>query len=31
MQVKQGYKEWGLPEEVLEEALSWSKENTKTG
>jgi gamma-glutamylcyclotransferase (GGCT)/AIG2-like uncharacterized protein YtfP len=27
MQVKQGYKEWGLPEEVLEEALVWSKEN----
>ncbi len=29
MQVKQGYKEWGLPEEVLEEALAWSAENTK--
>ncbi len=29
MQVKQGYKEWGLPEEVLEEALEWSKVNTK--
>jgi gamma-glutamylcyclotransferase (GGCT)/AIG2-like uncharacterized protein YtfP len=28
MQVKQGYKEWGLPEEVLEEALKWSEENT---
>jgi len=27
--VKQGYKEWGLPEEVLEEALSWSVENSK--
>ena len=26
MQVKQGYKEWGLPEEVLEEALKWSEE-----
>jgi len=26
MQVKQGYKEWGLPEEVLEEALAWSQE-----
>ena len=25
MQVKQGYKEWGLPEEVLEEALEFSK------
>ncbi len=25
MQVKQGYKEWGLPEEVLEEALEYSK------
>ncbi|HET9869244.1 MAG TPA: gamma-glutamylcyclotransferase family protein [bacterium] len=24
MQVKQGYKEWGLPEEVLEEALAFS-------
>jgi cation transport regulator ChaC len=24
MQVKQGYKEWGLPEEVLEEALKYS-------
>lgn len=30
LQVKQGYKEWGLPEEVLEEALEWSKGNTKT-
>ena len=29
MQVRQGYKEWGLPEEVLEEALAWSAENTK--
>jgi len=29
MQVKQGYKEWGLPEEVLEEALKWSEENSK--
>ena len=28
LQVKQGYKEWGLPEEVLEEALAWSKENS---
>ena len=28
MQVKQGYKEWGLPEEVLEEALAWSKEKS---
>jgi hypothetical protein len=28
MQVKQGYKEWGLPEEVLEEALAWSKEHS---
>jgi gamma-glutamylcyclotransferase (GGCT)/AIG2-like uncharacterized protein YtfP len=28
MQVKQGYKEWGLPEEVLEEALAWSEENS---
>ena len=27
MQVRQGYKEWGLPEEVLEEGLSLSKEN----
>ena len=27
MQVKQGYKEWGLPEEVLEEALRWSEES----
>ena len=26
MQVKQGYKEWGLPEEVLEEALAWSSQ-----
>jgi cation transport regulator ChaC len=26
MQVKQGYKEWGLPEEVLEEALKWSSD-----
>ena len=25
MQVKQGYKEWGLPEEVLEEALAFSE------
>ena len=25
MQVKQGYREWGLPEEVLEEALEFSK------
>jgi len=24
MQVKQSYKEWGLPEEVLEDALKWS-------
>ena len=24
MQVRQGYKEWGLPEEVLEEALAYS-------
>lgn len=29
MQVKQGYKEWGLPEEVLEEALEWSKEASR--
>lgn len=29
LQVKQGYKEWGLPEEVLEEALAWSKGNTQ--
>ena len=29
LQVKQGYKEWGLPEEVLEEAVAWSKENSK--
>ncbi len=29
LQVKQGYKEWGLPEEVLEEALAWSEENLK--
>ncbi len=28
-QVKQGYKEWGLPEEVLEEALAFSLENSK--
>ena len=28
MQVKQGYKEWGLPEEVLEEALAWSEANS---
>ena len=28
MQVKQGYKEWGLPEEVLEEAMKWSEENS---
>jgi cation transport regulator ChaC len=27
-QVKQGYKEWGLPQEVLEEALEWSGENS---
>ncbi len=27
LQVKQGYKEWGLPEEVLEEALEWSRRN----
>ena len=27
LQVKQGYKEWGLPEEVLEEAIEWSKAN----
>ena len=27
MQVKQGYKEWGLPEEVLEEAMKWSEES----
>ncbi len=26
-QVKQGYKEWGLPEEIFEEALKWSAEN----
>lgn len=25
MQVKQGYKEWGLPEETLEEAVEYSK------
>ena len=25
MQVKQGYREWGLPEEVLDEALEYSK------
>jgi len=25
LQVKQGYKEWGLPEEVLEEALAFSE------
>ena len=30
MQVKQGYKEWGLPEEVLEEAVKWSEENSRT-
>lgn len=29
LQVKQGYKEWGLPEEVLEEAVAWSKGNSK--
>lgn len=29
LQVKQGYKEWGLPEEVLEEALAWCRENSK--
>ena len=29
LQVKQGYKEWGLPEEVLEEAVEWSKANSK--
>ena len=29
MQVKQGYKEWGLPEEMLEEAMEWSEENSK--
>lgn len=28
LQVKQGYKEWGLPEEVLEEAVIWSIENS---
>lgn len=28
MQVKQGYKEWGLPEEVLEEAVEYSKNNS---
>ncbi len=28
MQVKQGYKEWGLPEETLEEALKWSEERS---
>lgn len=30
LQVKQGYKEWGLPEEVLEEAVEWSKQNPKS-
>jgi|SRR5579871_1241317 len=30
LQVKQGYKEWGLPEEVLEEAVEWSKANSKS-
>ena len=25
LQVRQGYKEWGLPEEVLDEALKWSE------
>jgi gamma-glutamylcyclotransferase (GGCT)/AIG2-like uncharacterized protein YtfP len=29
LQVKQGYKEWGLPEDVLEEAVQWSKDNSK--
>lgn len=29
LQVKQGYKEWGLPEEVLEEALAWSEKGSK--
>lgn len=29
LQVKQGYKEWGLPEEVLEEAVKWSEESSK--
>ena len=29
LQVRQGYKEWGLPEEVLEEALKWSGESSK--
>lgn len=28
LQVKQGYKEWGLPEEVLEDALAWSIERS---
>lgn len=28
LQVRQGYKEWGLPEEVLDEALKWSEENS---
>jgi cation transport regulator ChaC len=32
LQVRQGYKEWGLPEEVLEEALGWSEGQAgKTG
>ena len=26
MQVRQGYKEWGLPEEVLDDAVKWSEE-----
>lgn len=29
MQVRQGYKEWGLPEEILDEAVEFSKANTK--
>jgi gamma-glutamylcyclotransferase (GGCT)/AIG2-like uncharacterized protein YtfP len=27
MQVRQGYKEWGLPEELLDEALEYSQSN----
>ncbi len=27
LQVKQGYREWGLPEDALEKALKWSEEN----
>ena len=27
LQVRQGYKEWGLPEEVLDEAVKWSEGN----